>query len=79
MVSKFKDVQSLWTQLNRDYNASILFEYKQKVGQKELNNFVGLDFLMHELYVASDNTSVFYPRFYRQAKEKIFYINYQGR
>ena len=53
------------------YYASILFEYEKQVEQKELNNFVGLDFSMKELYVASDNSSACYPRFYRQAQEKL--------
>ena len=37
------------------YYASILFEYEQEANHKELNNFVGLDFSMKELYVESNN------------------------
>ena len=33
--------------------------------------FLGLDFSMHELYVASDGTSAQYPRFYRQALKRL--------
>ena len=53
------------------YYASILFEYEKQVEQIELNNFVGLDFSKHELYVTSDNSSPCYHRFYRQAQEKL--------
>ena len=53
------------------YYASILFEYEKQIKQKEPKSFIGLDFSMQELYVASDNTVACYPRFYRQAQEKL--------
>lgn len=53
------------------YYASILFEYENQVQKTEPQKFLGLDFSMHELYVASDGTSANYPRFYRQAPEKL--------
>lgn len=53
------------------YYASILFEYECDVKQVEPKTFVGLDFSMHELYVASDNTKGEYPRYYRQSLDKL--------
>ncbi len=49
------------------YFASILFEYEQEITPIELKTFVGLDFSMKELFVASDNTSANYPKFYKLA------------
>ncbi|MBQ2347145.1 MAG: transposase, partial [Clostridia bacterium] len=53
------------------YYASILFEYENQVQKTEPQKFLGLDFSMRELYVASDTTSANYPRFYRQALKKL--------
>ena len=53
------------------YYASILFEYENQVQKTEPQKFLGLDFSMHELYVASDGTSANYPRFYRQALKRL--------
>ena len=53
------------------YFASILFEYENQVQKTEPQTFVGLDFSMHELYVASDGTSANYPRFYRQSLKRL--------
>lgn len=53
------------------YYASILFEYENQVQKTEPHTFLGLDFSMHELYAASDGTTAQYPRFYRQALEKL--------
>ena len=53
------------------YYVSILFEYENQVPKTESQKFLGLDFSMHELYVASDGTSANYPRFYRQALKKL--------
>ena len=53
------------------YYASILFEYENQVQKTEPQKFLGLDFSMKELYVASDGTSANYPRFYRQALKKL--------
>ena len=38
---------------------------------KEIENVVGLDFAMHTLYVDSEGKRANYPRFYRQALEKL--------
>ena len=53
------------------YYVSILFEYENQVQKTEPQTFLGLDFSMHELYVASDGTTANYPRFYRQALKKL--------
>ena len=53
------------------YYVSILFEYENQVPKTESQKFLGLDFSMHELYIASDGTSANYPRFYRQALKKL--------
>lgn len=53
------------------YFASMLFEYEQEIKPKKPKNFVGLDFSMHELYVASDNTRADYPRYYRLSLDKL--------
>ena len=53
------------------YYASILFEYENQVQKSEPQTFLGLDFSMYELYVASDGTSAQYPRFYRQALKRL--------
>lgn len=53
------------------YYASILYEYENQVQQIKPQTFVGLDFSMHELFVASDGISAQYPRFYRQALSKL--------
>ena len=53
------------------YYASILFEYEYEVEKIEPKTFLGLDFSMHELYVASDNTKADYPRYYRLSLDKL--------
>lgn len=53
------------------YYASILYEYENQVQKTEPQKFLGLDFSMHELYVASDGTTANYPRFYRKALERL--------
>ena len=53
------------------YYASILFEYENQIQKTEPQTFLGLDFSMHELYIASDGTSANYPRFYKQALQKL--------
>lgn len=53
------------------YYVSILFEYENQIQKAELQKFLGLDFSMHELYVASDGTSANYPKYYRRALEKL--------
>ena len=53
------------------YFVSILFEYENQVQEIVPENFVGLDFSMHELYVDSEGHVPEYPRFYRQALCKL--------
>ena len=53
------------------YYASILYEYESQVMPVEPQTFVGLDFSMHELYVASSGETAEYPRYYRQQEEKL--------
>jgi putative transposase len=53
------------------YFASILYEYEANVQPVEPVNIIGLDFSMKELYVASDGCAAEYPRFYRQALDRL--------
>lgn len=53
------------------YFVSMLFEYEKEIIPIEPKTFVGLDFSMHELYVASDGTKAEYPRYYRLALDKL--------
>ena len=53
------------------YYASILFEYENQIQDKELYNFLGLDFSMLELYKDSDGNEPAYPRYYRQAEKRL--------
>ena len=53
------------------YYASILFEFEEQITEKELQNFIGLDFSMHELYVDSNGNCPEYPRYYRLAEKKL--------
>lgn len=53
------------------FYASILFEYDTNIHPVKVENAVGLDFSMHELYVASDGTSAEYPRFFRAMQDKL--------
>ena len=53
------------------YYASILCEYENQIQTVEPKTFLGLDFSMKELYVASDNTSAEYPRYFRKSQEKL--------
>ncbi|KIV58968.1 RNA-guided endonuclease TnpB family protein, partial [Aneurinibacillus migulanus] len=54
------------------YYVSILTEYEQQPVQKEVQAVVGLDFSMNGLFVDSEEgETANYPRFYRQALEKL--------
>ena len=53
------------------YYASILFEYEQAIEPVEINNVVGLDFSMAELYVDSEGNEANYPRYYRRKLGKL--------
>lgn len=53
------------------YYASVLFEYDNQVPQIEPQDFLGLDFSMHELYKDSEGNEPQYPRYYRQTEKKL--------
>lgn len=53
------------------YYVSVLFEYENQVQEKELHNFLGLDFSMHELYKDSNGLEPNYPRYYRKSEQKL--------
>lgn len=53
------------------YFVSILFEYDQNIQTIKAETFLGLDFSMKELYVASDGEIASYPRYYRSALDKL--------
>lgn len=53
------------------YYASVLFEYENQIQEKELHNFLGLDFSMHELYKDSNGVEPNYPRYYRKSEQKL--------
>lgn len=53
------------------YYASVLFEYDSRVQGKEPQNFLGLDFSMHELYRDSNGNEPAYPKYYRQAEKQL--------
>lgn len=53
------------------YYVSTLFEYENQVQEKNLHNFLGLDFSMHELYKDSNGNEPAYPRYYRQAEKRL--------
>lgn len=53
------------------YYASILFGYENQVQETELQNFLGLDFSMHELYKDSNGNEPCYPGYYRKAEQKL--------
>jgi putative transposase len=53
------------------YYISILVEYETQVVKKDIEKVIGLDFSMKELYVDSNGYSANFPRFFRQAQEKL--------
>jgi putative transposase len=65
-----KSVTVTKTRTNK-YYISILVEYETQVFKKDIENVIGLDFSMKELYVASNGHSVNYPRFFRNTQEKL--------
>ena len=50
---------------------SILVEYENQLFPIIPKNFLGLDFAMHGLYVASDEANADYPNFLRKAERKL--------
>ena len=53
------------------YFASVLFEYEEEIAEKKLENFIGLDFSMHELYIDSNGNCPEFPRYYRLSEKKL--------
>lgn len=53
------------------YYVSILCEYKAEIAENKGNNYIGLDYAMDGLYVASNHTKGDYPRYYRQLEAKL--------
>ena len=53
------------------YYASVLLEYENQIQEQELHDFLGLDFSMHGLYKDSNGNEPAYPRYYRQAEERL--------
>ena len=53
------------------YYASVLFEYEIDTQPESIENIIGLDFSMSELYVSSNGDNPEYPRFYRRALQKL--------
>ena len=50
---------------------SILVEYENQILPIIPKKFLGLDFAMHGLYVASDEEDADYPKFLRKAEKKL--------
>ncbi|PKG22802.1 transposase [Niallia nealsonii] len=53
------------------YYVSVLTEYKKFIQSTAIEQVVGLDFAMSELYVSSENKKANYPRYYRVMSEKL--------
>ena len=53
------------------YYASILYEYENQVTQKDLHDFIGLDFSMKELYKDSNGDEPRYPGYYRESEKRL--------
>lgn len=53
------------------YYISILVEYENQILPIIPKNFLGLDFAVHGLYVASDEDNADYPNFLREAEKRL--------
>ena len=67
---KLKSVTVSMTPTHK-YYVSILFEYEDDVAQNTGSNYLGLDYAMDGLYVASDKTNAHYPKYYRESLDKL--------
>jgi len=56
------------------YHVAILYEYDCIVKPKPIENIVGLDFSMKELYISSEDTKPNYPGYYRQSLQKLAHL-----
>lgn len=53
------------------YYASMLYAYDVEVEDVEINQAIGLDFSMKELYIGSDGVSADYPKYYRKSLDQL--------
>ena len=53
------------------YYVSILFEYENQIGEREIDRVLGLDFSMPDLYVTSEGEHCGYPQYFRQEEQKL--------
>ena len=53
------------------YFVSILFEYESQVAEREIRDVLGLDFSMPDLYVTSEGERCGYPKYFRQAEQRL--------
>ena len=53
------------------YYVSILFEYENQIGEREIDRVLGLDFSMPDLYVTSEGDRCGYPKYFRQEEKKL--------
>ena len=53
------------------YYVSILFEYESQIEEREIDRVFGLDFSMPDLYVTSEGEHCGYPKYSRQAEQKL--------
>lgn len=53
------------------YYVSILFEYEEDIPINTGSNYLGLDYAMDKLYVASDKSYAHYPKYYRHLLNKL--------
>lgn len=53
------------------YFVNILVEYENQILPIVPKKFIGLDFAMHGLYVASDEENADYPNFFRKAEKRL--------
>ena len=67
---KLKSVTISRTSGGKHY-ASILYEYALNIEEKRPEAFLGLDYSMRELYVDSNGNEPAYPRYYRQAENRL--------
>lgn len=68
--SKLKNITIRKTKSNK-YFASLNFEVEKNVEQVTPNSYIGLDFAMQNFYVDSEGDKGNYPRFYREAQNKL--------
>ena len=67
---KLKSVTVSMTPAHK-YYVSILFEYEEDTALNTGKNYLGLDYAMDGLYVASDKSFAHYPKYYRQSLDKL--------